>query len=276
MKSANCKTVRLAGLALLWLSGVALADDVLTSREITGWTPYFGGEVGRTYVTPSYEYSSIHLGQNQTDWHSADVQIVHPFNSATPYVDVAYYDRNYAGDFALTAGSYFKPGADILQVEVGAGLNPDFIYQFQSTVEYQYLLCKNLYGKVRARYMQYASAGDVWMGSPAGLIYYFGDHYVTADYDISSIAGRGTAQWGSVKADFTVNPRWGFYTGAAAGERLFDMSELPASLENGYILFAGCRFRMLQNTQLTVGCSYSEEQPNFIKRSIDASVSVKL
>ncbi len=273
MKTIHGKTL---GLALLGLSGMAWADDVRTYREITGWSPYFGGEVGSTYVTPSYEYSSIHLNQNQVDWHVADVQVAHPLAGATPYLDLAYYERDHAGDFALTAGSYFRPGKDILQVEVGAGLNPDFIYQFQSTVEYQYRLANNFYGKVRARYMHYPTAGDVWIGSPAGLVYYFGDHYVTADYDFSSTAGRGTAQWGSVKADFTLNPRWGFYAGAAAGERLFDTADLPASRENGYILFTGVRFRLLKDVQLTTGCSYAEEQPHFIKRSIEASLSIKL
>lgn len=273
MNITNGKTM---GLALLWLAGASWADEVQTYRTIKDWTPYFGGEVGSTYVTPSYEYSSVHLGQNQRDWHVADVQLAHPFKSATPYVDAAYFERNHQGDYALTAGSYFKLGTDILQVEVGTGLSADFIYQFQSTVEYQYRLADNLYGKVRARYLRYPSAGEVWIGSPVGLVYYFGDHYLTADYDLSSTADRGTAQWGSLKANFTLNPRWGFYTGAAAGERLFDVSELPASLENGYILFAGVRCRVLRDAQITVGGSYSEEQPNFIKRSIDASLSIKL
>jgi YaiO family outer membrane protein len=274
MKAMQGKTV---GLALLGLAGLGWADEVQTYREIKDWTPYFGGEVGTPYLAGSFEYSSVHLSQNhQVDWYESDVQLSLPLKGATPYFDVAYYQRDGVGDYALTAGSYFKLGPDTLQVEAGAGLNVDFIYQFQSTVEYQYRLANNLYGKIRARYMRYDTAGDVWVGSPVGLIYYFGDNYVTADYDCSSTAGRGTAQWGSVKADFTVNPRWGLYTGAAVGERLFDMSELPASLENGYILFAGVRFRLLKDAQLTTGISYSEEQPTFIQRSIDVSLSIKL
>ena len=267
---------RIAGLALLWVCGAALADDVRTYRELTDWTPYFGGELGRTYVTPSYEYSRIHLGQKFIEWNVSDVQVARPLRGMMPYLDVANYDRGRADDQALTAGAYFTPGTNILQVEAGAGLGVEFIYQFQATAEYQYRLRPNLYGKVRARYLNYAGPGDVWIGSPAGLIYYFGDHYVTADYDISVTEGRGTAQWGSLKADFTINPRWGCYTGAAAGQRLFDMSDRPASDENGYILFAGGRWRMRQNAQLTAGCSYSQEQPNFVKRSIDVSLSIKL
>jgi YaiO family outer membrane protein len=266
-----------AGLAVLWLAGVAWANEVKTYREIKDWTPYFGGEVDHVYVAGSYEYSSVHLSQTrQVDWFASAVQLSLPLKQATPYVDVAYYQRDTIGDYALTAGSYFKLGTDILQVEAGAGLNIDFIYQFQTTAEYQYRLANNLYGKVRARYMRYETAGDVWIGSPVGLIYYFGDNYVTADYDLSSTAGRGTAQWGSLKADFTLNPRWGLYVGAAVGERLFDMNELPASRENGFILFTGGRFRLLQNAQLSAGFSYSEEQPTFIQRSIDVSLSIKL
>ena len=212
----------------------------------------------------------------QVDWLESDVQLSLPLKNATPYVDLAYFERDHIGDYAFTAGSFFKLGKDILQLEAGAGMKIDFIYQLQTTAEYDYHLCNNLYGKVRARYLHYESAGDVWVGSPLGLIYYFGDNYITADYDLSSTAGRGTAQWGSLKADFTVNPRWGFYTGAAAGERLFDMSELPASLENGFILFTGVRFRVLKNAQLTTGVSYSEERPTFIQRSIDVTLSIKL
>ncbi|MCX7010503.1 MAG: hypothetical protein NTY53_25215, partial [Kiritimatiellaeota bacterium] len=83
MKITNGKNV---GLALLWLAGAGWADEVQTYRTIKDWTPYFGGEVGQVYVTPSYEYSSIHLGQNQVDWHVADVQLAMPLKSATPYV----------------------------------------------------------------------------------------------------------------------------------------------------------------------------------------------
>ena len=274
MKSANCKTV---ALTLLWLSGMGWADELQNYFSIKDWTPYFGGEVGQTYVSGNFEYDSVHLAlNNQVDWYASDVQISHVFTNATPYLDLAYYQRDGVGDYALTAGSYFKLGSDLLQVEAGAGLNIDFIYEFQSTVEYQYLLFHNFYWKMRARYMHYDAAGDVWVMSPAGMVYYFGDNYLTADYDFSSTAGRGTAQWGSIKADFTVSPRWGFYTGAAAGERLFDMSELPASMENGFILFAGCRFRFLNRAQLSTGVSYSQEQPTFIQRSIDAALSIKL
>jgi len=268
---------RSAGLALLWLAGLGRAEEVQTYREVKDWTPYFGGEVGSPYLAGSVEYDSVHLAPNrQVDWYASDVQLSLPLQGATPYVDLAYFQRDRVGDYALTAGSYFRLGTDTLQVEAGAGLGADFIYQFQTTAEYQYRLANNLYGKVRARYLRYGAAGDVWIGSPAGLIYYFGDNYVTADYDLSSTEGRGTAQWGSCKADFTINPRWGFYAGAAAGERLFDMSELPASLENGYILFTGIRFRVLKDAQLSTGVSYSEEQPTFVQRSIDVSLSIKL
>ena len=262
-------------LGLLLLAGTVRAEELLTYRDIKGWTPYFGGETDKTYLATSYEFSSIHLGYTHLDWNVVDVQIARPFQNATPYFDVAYFDRNHVGDYALTAGSYVKVGKDLLQVEGGYGLNVDFLYRFQGTVEYDYLLCHNLYWKLRGKYLRY-DVGDVWIGSPAGLIYYFGDHYVTADYDFSSTEGRGTAQWGALKADFTMNKQFGFYVGAAGGERLFDMSELPASMEDGYIIFGGCRCRVLDGAQFTVGGSYSDEKPNFIKRSIDVSLSIRL
>ena len=252
------------------------ADEVKISREIQQWSPYFYGEPGKTYVSTSEEYSRVHLSSGAQDWFLTTLNAAFPMSNMVPYVEVAEYDRNGINGYTYTAGSYFKMGKNILQVEAGGRSGANFLYRAETTAEYQYYLCENLYGKAKARYMSYGS-NDVYVESPAGIVYYFGPHYVVADFDVSETERRGLAYWGTVKGNFVINNRLEIYAGTAVGQRLFDIDGITvdAGQQLGFITFLGLTFRVMENTQLRVGCSYSEEEPSFKKRSVDLALAVR-
>ena len=107
------KTKQHAGavLALLALTGAVLGEDLQTYRQVKDWTPYFGGEQGSVYLSGNFEDSSVRLAPGrQVDWLESDVQLSLPLKNATPYVDLAYFERDHIGDYAFTAGSFFKLG----------------------------------------------------------------------------------------------------------------------------------------------------------------------
>ena len=263
-------------MSVFLMASIGKADDVKIYREVEGWSPYFYGEPGKTYVSTSEEYSRIDLGGKAQDWYLTTLNVAFPMTNMVPYLEVAEYDRNGINGYTYTAGSYFKLGKDILQVEAGGRSGANYLYRAETTVEYQYYVCENFYGKMKARYMNYG-ANDVYVGSPVGAVYYFGPHYVVADLDASETERRGAAYWGSVKANFVINPRFEIYAGTVVGQRVFDISGITvdAGQQLGFITFVGGTFRVMENMQLRVGCSYSEEEPSFKKRSVDLALSMR-
>jgi opacity protein-like surface antigen len=108
------------------------------------------------------------------------------------------------------------------------------------------------------------------------LIYYFGNNYIAAYYNLSHTQNRGKAQWGTLKGNFAVNDRLSFWIGQAIGERLYDIWILPASKQYGYIYFCGVDLRVTKSLNLQLGYSYSRERPDFLKRSLEFGLSFKL
>ena len=107
------------------------------------------------------------------------------------------------------------------------------------------------------------------------MIYYYGNHYLMADYNVSITEGRRDAHWATAKVNLELHQRVNAWFGVAAGERLFDIQTLPASEQEGFIFFWGINFRLLENMKIYGGYSYSEEQPNFIKRGFNGGLSLK-
>jgi hypothetical protein len=101
-----------------------------------------------------------------------------------------------------------------------------------------------------------------------------GDNYIRADYGISHIVSRGTGQFGTFKGSFAINKRLRWDVGTSIGEWLYDIYGLSAGKERGYILYTMFNFEISKNMRLSTGYSYGTEKPNFIKRSINASLSV--
>ena len=263
-------------MSVFLMASIGKADDVKIYREVEGWSPYFYGEPGKTYVSTSEEYSRIDLGGKAQDWYLTTLNVAFPMTNMVPYLEVADYDRNGINGYTYTGGSYFQLGKNILQVEAGGRSGANYLYRAETTVEYQYYLFENFYGKAKARYMSYGS-NDVYVESPAGVVYYFGPHYVVADIDMAETERRGAAYWGTVKANFVLGKRWEVYAGTAVGQRLFDIDGITvdAAQQMGFITFAGCSFRVMENMQIRTGCSYSEEEPSFKKRSVDLSLSMR-
>jgi YaiO family outer membrane protein len=156
---------------------------------------------------------------------------------------------------------------------VGFGGDVRYAYRFKSQLEYQHRLIHSLYWNASGRYLNYP-VHDTIIFTP-GLIFYFRDNDISLFYNHAITESRGGASSGILRGNFVFNNRLSFYVGAAAGERLYDINELPAADQNGYIAFAGFRFRLNDRLFLRTGFSYSTEKPSFIKRSLEIGLSAK-
>jgi hypothetical protein len=147
------------------------------------------------------------------------------------------------------------------------------MYKFQSIAEYGHKIVKGLFWQAGYSYRNY-STNDTYTIYP-GLIYYFGDSYISADYGLSLIERRGAGQFGTVKGTFALGKYLSWLIGAAVGERLYDIYELAPQKEYGYIIFTGFNINLYKNLSVRIGCSYGTEKPDFIKRSADVALSLK-
>ena len=189
-----------------------------------------------------------------------------------PYIEITHHERDRVSDITIAPGAYFVFKNSSLHVENGFGLDADYIYRYQATVEYEHRLIKTLNWKIGGRYLHYKE-GDTILVYP-GFIYYFGNHYVTANYGFSLTEGRSDAHWGSAKANIALTPELTTYLGAAIGQRLFDIYPIEAAKQGGFILFTGMEYRIFDHVKIRAGYSHSEEKPNFIKRSIDGGLTL--
>jgi hypothetical protein len=134
-------------------------------------------------------------------------------------------------------------------------------------------LAGNLSWQAGYKYLNY-SANDVHTAYP-GLIYYFGDSYLGAFYNLSFTESRGAAQSALFKGNLALN-RWvDLWFGAAVGERLYDINVLKAVDQNGYVIYTGFDFKINANLRLRLGFTYGKEEPAFISRSIDYGLILK-
>ncbi len=227
------------------------------------------------YFSNYYEYGRVTLGERNGLWRTFTNDVGYRLNNIfAPYLEAVALDRFGEQDYTLAAGSYLDLGAaGSAQVEAGWGINRDYVYRWQARGEYEHKLINNWAGALGYRYLDYA-AGKVNIISP-GLIYYFGDNYLEGYYNLAHTAGRGNAQSGVLKANVSVNKYLSAWLGAALGERLYDIYELPAAEQKGYIIFYGVEFGLSKGLSLKIGSSYSQERPNFVNRSLDAGMTIK-
>jgi len=95
------------------------------------------------------------------------------------------------------------------------------------------------------------------------------------DYGTTLTESRGVAQFGTIKGNFALTERLYLLVGAAVGRRLYDIFELPADQQFGYIIFSGLSYNLSSWATVRAGYSYGTEKPDFIKRSINTSVTLK-
>ncbi|MBN2453800.1 MAG: YaiO family outer membrane beta-barrel protein [Candidatus Omnitrophica bacterium] len=225
------------------------------------------------YADCFYEPSNIMQGNRTGHWNEVDTTLAYIHRNIRGYMMVNQYERFDNKDYTANIGSYINMKHSYVHLEGGFGWDIDYMYKFQSIVEYGHKLYKTLFWQVGYTYRGYGT-DDTHRVYPS-LIYYFGDSYMSASYGAGFMEGHDTANFGIVNGDFTVTDFLRWNGGVAFGQRLYDIYAFDASAEMGFILFAGISWKLYKEIYLKAGYSYGEEAPKFMKRSLYFAVSVK-
>ena len=223
-----------------------------------------------SYYSPSLVLEGTRTGR----WDEQTNTFGYTHQNIQGYFSTTAYDRLGTNDYTADFGSYITLKDSYVHFETGFGWDVDYIYDFQVIAEYGHKLIKDLFWQVGYNYRTYRLSDDTHNFYP-GLIYYFGDHYISANYGVGWIEARDTANFGVVKGSFLITDFLRYYCGIAFGERLYDIFGLPAHKETGYIGFMGINLTVYKGISARVGCSYGTETPKFIKRSLDFGLNVK-
>lgn len=227
----------------------------------------------RLVVSGDDEYDWVSLKGQPIVWRRVWTELMLNLTEHHPYIDGSFYERNGVNDQKIDFGDYLSFAGGPLHVESGFGITQNYLYKFQLSYDYQHRVAGNFFAKIGSRYLDYA-AGQVGVNT-VGVLYYFGDNYVEADYGLSLTEARGLAQWGSGRINAVLTPRWTAWAGFAAGQRLYDIFPLPARDQEGDILFAGMDFRVIENLKMRAGFTYAEEAPAFVSRGVDGGLALR-
>jgi YaiO family outer membrane protein len=223
----------------------------------------------------TYEYSPVEIGGRDLNWEEYTVRTMGTWEGHLPYLEYHLFERDRRRDHAAVFGSYFIFDGWNFQPEIGFGMDTDFLYKFRASAAFERSIKGPLQAKFREQYLHY-EANDVLVTSP-GLIYYFRDHYLTADYNVSITEGRGDAHYASVQVHTFFRQRLHAYAGIAAGQRLFDIVPLEASKQKGLILFSGFDYRFFKNVKAGFDYSFgTEDNPEFRKHGFGGRISIAL
>lgn len=220
-----------------------------------------------------YEYSDVSQNSRTGSWWENTNLLGFARGNIKGYFSVSELSRFGKRDNTANFGAYLTMKNSYLHFETGFGWDINYIYRLQEVIEYAHKMYKGLYWQLGYNYRAY-SAGDTQLIYP-GLIYYFGNNYISANYGCSIIQNRGTANMGSIKGDFVLNKYVDLWVGGAVGQWLYDINGLPASEEFGYLGLAGVTFHLNKNVAVKFGYSYGHEKPNFIKRGVSAGLDFK-
>ncbi len=230
-------------------------------------------EKGKWYLGEFYEYGRVNQGSRFGNWNEMDERIGYEYKNIQLYTYAAQLKRFADKDYTYNFGTVVPFKNYYIHEEFGFGSDVDFIYKFQNILEVSHKLAGNLYWQGGYNYRNYKQ-NDTYLIYP-GLIYYFGDNYVSVDYGVSMIESRGNSQFGTVKGAFAITDSLHWSLGAAVGERLYDIFELPSNKEYGYIVFTGFTLNLYKDLNLRLGYSYGMEKPSFIKRGLTFGLSIK-
>ena len=226
------------------------------------------------YFDSFYEPSLVVEGNRTGHWDELTNTFGYIHKNVHGYFSVSEFDRLGNNDYTANFGSYLTFKDSYAHIETGFGWDVNYIYNFQTIAEYAHKLIKDVYWQIGYNYRAYHTSGDVHNVYP-GLIYYFGDHYISANYGVSWIESRDAAHFGIVKGNFAITDFLRLYGGVAFGERLYDIYGIHAHSETGYIVFTGVTLNVYKGITCRVGCGYGTEKPKFIKRSLDFGATVK-
>lgn len=228
---------------------------------------------GEFSIDSYFEPNKVVQGSRPGRWREITNRIGYKYKNIQGYLTMSQWRRFDVDNETAHFGAYVSFPNSYVHAEAGWGWNVTYMYKFQSIVEYGHRIKNGLYWQVGYNFRNYA-ANDTYMLYP-GLIYYFGDHYISVDYGATLTESRGIAQFGTVKGNFALTKRLSLLLGMAAGRRLYDIFELPAYKQFGYIIFSGFNFKVCPWATARLGYSYGTEKPDFIKRGINTSVSLK-
>lgn len=266
----------LMSLMFLLCAPVFADEQMVVERELkTEIVPAFP-QKERIVVSSFNDYGWVNQNSRVGNWKVFSNRISYALtDKITPYVESDILSRFSEEDYLAFAGAYFRfEDNSYLHSEFGFGSDIDYISIFQTTQEYGHKLTGNYYWQAGYKFLNYPE-NDVYIFYP-GLIYYFGDHYISGFFNVSFTESRGSAQWGTLKGNFSfLSNRLNFWIGTAVGERLYDINLLKARKQFGYIAFVGAGYDIFKNVTLKLGYSYSSEDPDFMKRSVDFGCSVR-
>ena len=229
----------------------------------------------KTYIDATYDMSDVLIGTTRGHW----IEFINTYGYLHDKFFTYFYTDQYSRlsnkDYTANLGTYVTIDENQnMHIEGGVGWYVDYIYKMQLITEYSHRLYKGLFWRLGWNYRD-NKTGTTNVIYP-GLICYFGNHYISADWGTNIIECRGIGYTGSFKGDFEITNFMHLWGGVALGERLYDTFGLPKpSSEYGYILFSGMTFIIYKDISAKVGASYSYENPKFIRRGMNFSLSVK-
>jgi YaiO family outer membrane protein len=254
-------------------------EQLTVEREISKESPILkevpSGE--KIYAHEYYEEAWVKQGSRKGSWRelSTRVAFLHD-NIPLPYVDFTQYTRLGVKDYSIDMGGYVKLDKGFFHAGIGYGGfggDRDYIYRFKFFCELERQIAKGFSVNLNSRYLHYPE-GDVFIFIP-GLVYYFGDSYLSAQYGVSATEKRDPAQFVIMRGNLKMARYLSAYFGGAVGERLYDIFPQRSSEQFGYTVFGGLDFMLSRNISLRIGGSYSEEGTDFIKRGVESRLAAK-
>lgn len=268
---------------LLSISGLSFAaEQASVEKLIQGLTPPLAvtaakeEEKDRWYFDGYFEPSDVLQGTNRGHWNELDYTFGYIHKNITGYAWISQQERFDVKDNVAALGTYINMDKNqYTHFECGIGWPTNFLYQLQAIGEYGHRLYENMFGQVSYTYRSYRGSGDDTHLLAPGLIYYFGDSYLSANYGASYMESHDTASIGIFKGDFAITNFLRWNCGIAFGGRLYDILGKDAKDEQGYILFTGVNIKLYKGISCRFGYIYGMEEPKFIKRGVYYAVSAK-
>ncbi len=263
------------GLCFAFCVQSVFAQEVGREAQIKAAMPVWTGERNIWRFDPSFEYSWIKQGSRKIRWKMSTERLTYVSKKdVMPFVEARQYERAGLKDHVVDIGVDARFKDSYAHAELGfGGSDVDYVYKFKSFLEYARRLRGTLFFKIGQEFLHY-SLNNVAIFSP-GAVYYFGDSYVMWDYNASVNTHRDPAQWSTLRGSLRCAKNLDAWGGIAIGERLYDILPLESSKQYSYIFFGGLTWHATEDVSVRLGGSYSQEKPSFIKRSLEAGVSIR-
>ncbi len=265
-----------AASVLIPLLSIASSSDIEVRRDILKKEPEVTQPTtDKVFTGASYEFGVVDLPSGGQDWTVVTGRIAYIYNNLQlPYFQFSRYLRGSVANYTYDFGGYYKFGRCYLNLEGGFGSDVTFAYKEKALAEFSHPIVGSLYLKEKYKFLHDVSE-DIHILSP-GLDYYFGDHYIEAEFDAAITNDRGTAYWGALKGYFAASENVYLWLGSAVGERLYDvMGFAVPSDEFGFIVYGGLKRKIVKNLFLDITLLYGQEDPDFHHRSVTAGLSYK-